>query len=81
MEDTTIATIDKNQTSDIRIRLVEFHGKSNLDIRTFVVADAVDRIPTRKGIAIPPKLLRRVIEALNEAAAQLSDEPVAEDAT
>ena len=70
----TIATIERSQTSDIRVRLAEFHGKMFVDVRTFVVADAVDRAPTRKGIAIPPSLLPDVIAALQEAAARLEDE-------
>lgn len=68
MEETTIATIERSTTSDIRVRLVEFGGKPFIDVRTFVVADAVDRVPTRKGIAIPPAMLGEVIEALQDAA-------------
>ena len=68
MEETTIATIERSKTSDIRVRLVEFGGKPFIDVRTFVVVDAVDRVPTRKGIAIPPAMLDEVIEALQEAA-------------
>ena len=68
MDETTIATIERSKTSDIRVRLVEFGGKLFVDVRTFVVVDAVDRVPTRKGIAIPPALLDEVIEALQEAA-------------
>ena len=64
----TIATIPKNQTQDIHIRLCEFHGRPFVDIRLFVVADATgDRVPTRKGIAIPPALLPEVIDALRAA--------------
>ena len=79
MDDTTIATIEKGQTSDIRVRLATFHGRQYVDVRTFVVADAVDRVPTRKGIAIPPKLLPQVIAALTQAAA-LFEEPAEQDA-
>ena len=78
MEETTIATIEKSQTSDIRIRLVEFHGRPYLDIRTYVAGDAVARIPTRKGIAIPTKLVAAVADALNGAVARLSDDPADE---
>ena len=35
--------------------------------RTFVVVDAVDRVPTRKGVAIPPAMLGELIEALQHA--------------
>lgn len=64
---TTIATIEKSATQDIRVRLAEFHGKTYIDLRVFVPGDAIDRIPTRKGIAVPPALLADVIDALHEA--------------
>lgn len=67
MDDVTIAIIEKNHTQDIRVRLAEFHDKLFVDLRLFVVADAADRVPTRKGIAIPPALLSGVIAALREA--------------
>jgi len=70
MDEVTIATIPKNHTQDIRVRLAEFHDKPFVDIRLFVVADAADRVPTRKGIAIPPALLPDVIAALQEAMRQ-----------
>ena len=72
--ETTITTIDRSQTTDIRVRLCEWHGKTFVDVRQFVVADATERVPTRKGIAIPPSLLPDVISALQEAAARLEDE-------
>ena len=65
--ETCVAKIERTATSDIRVRLVEFHGKPFVDLRTFAVFDAVERVPTRKGIAIPPALLGEVIEALQAA--------------
>ena len=65
-----IASIERSKSSDIRIRLVEFGGRPFVDVRNFVVVDAVKRVPTRKGIAIPPALVGQVIEALREAEAQ-----------
>ena len=51
-----VAKIERTKTSDIRVRLVEFGGKPFVDVRTFVVVDAVERVPTRKGIAMPARL-------------------------
>lgn len=45
-----IATIERSKTSEIRVRLVEFGGRPFVDLRNFVVSDAVERVPTRKGI-------------------------------
>ncbi len=70
--ETTVATIVKNQTQDIRIRLCEFHDRPFVDVRLFVVADATgDRVPTRKGMAVPPALLPEVIDALRAAEQEL----------
>lgn len=69
--ETTIATIPKNKTQDVRVGLVEFHDRPFVDIRVFVVADATERVPTRKGIAIPPGLLPELIEALRAAEAEM----------
>lgn len=70
MDETTIATIERSKTSEIRVRLAEFHDKTYVDIRTFVVADATERVPTKKGIAVPPPLLPELIAAVQDAKAQ-----------
>ncbi len=71
MSDETISIIERGKTADIRVRLMNWHGRDYCDIRTFVSADATgEREPTRKGIAIPIKLLDDVIEALHEAQQQ-----------
>ncbi len=67
MDETTIATIERSKTSEIRVRLLEFHDKPYVDIRLFVVTDAVEKTPTRKGIALPPALVPDVIAALQAA--------------
>ncbi len=69
--DTTIAVIEKSKTTDLRVRLAEFHGKTDVDLRTIVVVDAAERAPTKKGIAIPPALLPKVIAALVQAEEKL----------
>ena len=85
MDEATIAVIEKTRTQDLRVRLVEFHGKTYVDVRTFVVADATERVPTKKGIAVPPDLLPKLIAALQATereakAARLVEEPVEEKA-
>ncbi len=66
-----IATIERSKASDVRVRLVEFGGRPFVDLRTFVDGDADERVPTRKGIAIPPALVGQVIEALRKAEADV----------
>ena len=70
--ESTVATIPKNKTQDIVVRHCEFHDRPFVDVRLFVVADATgDRVPTRKGIAIPPEILPEVINALRTAEQEL----------
>ena len=73
--DEPISIIDKGRTSDVRVSLNEFHGRTYLDIRTHVVVDATgDRVPTRKGVTLPinkiPQL-REAIEAIEAEAREL----------
>ena len=66
--DKTVAIIEKNRVEEIRVRLVEFHGRPFADIRVFTTADATgERVPTRKGIALRPEKLPELIEALRGA--------------
>ena len=73
--DEPISIIEKGRTSDVRVSLSEFHGRSYLDIRTHVVVDATgDRVPTRKGVTLAidkiPQL-REAIEAVETEAREL----------
>ena len=68
MNDLTISIIESSKSADVRIRFTEWHGRNYCDVRKFVTTGAAgEREPTRKGIAIPIKLLGEVIEALHEA--------------
>ena len=73
MDQRIIAIIEKTRTTDLRVRLVEFNGRPFIDVRVFIVGDAVERTPTRKGVAIPPSLLRGVIEALKAAEEEVQE--------
>ena len=75
-----IGSIEKNQTEEIRVRLVAFYDQPFIDIRVFATMDATGKGPTRKGVAVQPDKsteLRHLLE-LAEAearAAGLLDEP------
>ena len=48
--DEPISIIEKGRTSDVRVSLSEFHGRSYLDIRTHVVVDATgDRVRAERS--------------------------------
>ena len=64
-----IAKVERSKASDARVRLVEFSKRPFVDLRTFVDGNADERVPTRKGIAIPPVLVGEVIEALHQGEA------------
>ena len=67
MDDKTIAVIEKSRTRDIRVSLATFRGTTNVDIRIFAVANATERVPTKKGLTVPPCRLGELINALQEA--------------
>ena len=74
-----VAIIEKNTTSDVRVRLIEFRGRQYIDVRLYVVVDAVDRSPTKKGISIRPNMLANIIEALKDAKAKLMADGILEN--
>jgi hypothetical protein len=72
--DEPISIIEKGRTSDVRVSLNEFHGRSYLDIRTHVVVDAMgDRVPTRKGCTLPVGKIPELRAALEKAEAEARD--------
>ena len=60
-----IAEIEKNRLEFVRVRLGQFRGHPFVDARIFVRPD--DQA-TKKGLAVPPRLLPELIAALTEAA-------------
>ena len=74
MSEIDIGTVIKNNTSELRGRFAEYHGRQYFDLRTYVTAGADgDRVPTRKGITCPldklPRLLELIENAVTEAKA------------
>ncbi len=57
--DEPISIIEKGRTSDVRVSINEFHGRSYLDIRTHVVVDATgDRVPSFRPASGPTRPAR-----------------------
>ena len=82
MDETTIATVEKNKAEEYRVRLVEFHGKPFVDVRVYATSDATgERVPTKKGVAIHPDKLGAIIEALQQAEAVAREEGLIKDET
>ena len=63
MMETTVATIRKNASQEIRISLSEYKGHNLINIRTWVHCDGELR-PTQKGIALCRDRLPQLIDAL-----------------
>ena len=74
-----IARVETGSTTDIRIRLSEWHGKHYADVRKFITSTADERSPTRKGVAIPVERLDDVINGLNEAKAEAQRQGLLQD--
>ena len=60
-----IAEIEKNNLETVKVRIGEYRGHQFVDARIFLRPD--DRA-TKKGLAVPPRLLPELIAALTEAA-------------
>ena len=65
--ETPICIIEKNSTQDVRVQLSEYRGRHYVDIRVFVVIDAVKRGPTRKGVTLAVGKLPELIAGLQAA--------------
>ena len=69
-QDTTIATIEKNRSEELRVALKEFKDRHYLDIRTYIEPYADDgqgKVPTKKGVTVPLAKLPELITALQKA--------------
>lgn len=68
--DIVLADIVKNERRGERIRIAQrsYKGHGFIDIRLYVATATGEIVPTGKGIAIPPALLREVIAGLEAAA-------------
>ncbi len=62
-----ICIIEKNSTQDVRVQLSKYHGRHYVDVRVFVVIDAVKRGPTRKGVTLAVEKLPDLIAGLQAA--------------
>ncbi len=69
-EETTVAVIRKNALDEIRVSWSEYKGHRYLDIRVFTEMEGkpVDKVPTKKGVALRPDLVPELIKALESAA-------------
>ena len=74
MDDHTIAVTEKNKTEEIRISLCEYKGHKLVSLRVFTEPYAdhgQGRVPTKKGINCRVTLLPQIVEALQEAEAEV----------
>ncbi len=73
--ETTIAIIKKNDTSDVRVRIIDLYGRRFVDLRHFSEVGphtARKYVPTKKGLSVSIELLPALIEGLQEAETRLS---------
>lgn len=67
------AEIEKGEDL-VKVSLTEFKGRQYVEIRTYYMADDGEWKPTRKGITLPPDLMKKVNSALSKALDELGDE-------
>jgi hypothetical protein len=67
-----VGEIQKNQKEKIIISTNEFKGNKYIDLRVHYEEEGSGEYkPTKKGIAVNPKILPQVVEMMIEAAEQL----------
>ena len=66
-----IKKIEKNTKEKITINTGKYKGNPLIDIRVCIENENGELIPTRKGIAINPRLIKEVIEGLKAAGKEL----------
>ena len=72
MEPIHIATIKKNALDELRVAVKAYEGRVYVDVRTFTeYRDTGDVGPTKKGITIGPRKLRKLIEVLERAEVEI----------
>ncbi len=70
-ETVLIGTVPKNGAEEVRVALTSYRGTVIIDVRVFSeFGDAVERRPTKKGVALPLGRLPALIEKLLIAEAE-----------
>ena len=70
-----IGEIQKNQKEKIIISTNEYKGHKYIDLRVHYEDESTKEYkPTKKGIAVNPKILSQVVEMMIEAAEVLQEE-------
>ena len=70
-----IGEIQKNQKEKIIISTNEYKGHKYIDLRVHYEDESTKEYkPTKKGIAVNPKILSQVVELMIEAAENLQEE-------
>lgn len=68
----TIAEIGKNKKEKILVTISEYKGNPYVNLRVWAESPR-GLIPTKKGITFSPKLLKSIIEALQDAETKIPE--------
>ena len=71
-----IGSVEKNETTTIQVRRLEYKGENYIDIREFVSSETYEG-PTKKGIRLHEGLLGDLAGILGRAAESSSSEKAA----
>jgi hypothetical protein len=67
-----VAQLQRNKDELLQVAITTFHGHQYVDIRRLWKPAGQDEfVPTKKGVALRPEQLEEVIEALEQAQAEL----------
>ena len=70
-DDIVIGQIQKTSTQDLRVALGTYKGRKFLDLRLYIPGDAVERVPTKKGVTIPISKIAELRTLLEKAELQV----------
>ena len=67
MEQIEVGTIEKSQTTEVKVSAKRYQGKLSVDIRLWALDGGKgEMIPTKKGIAVDPSQIPQLIELLQK---------------
>ncbi len=70
MDNKIVGTLTKNSRERLCVSLGEFKGHPYVDIRLFDTMDPDKSVPTKKGLAVHPRLIPELISLLEKARQQ-----------
>ena len=63
--------VNKSSAERIEVRLVNYHGRDLIDMRSYYLNDDGDWKPTKKGLSLTPDTFKELAAVLNKVSEDL----------